>query len=537
MRAMLPPSLIALVLIALGLQNVRPQAPIVTAQHPQTLPGSDLKAADLILQADAIIVAKLIKIGTETTSGSQLTMHENQAQEIQFLRGGTQSPLEIDIPINLAKSEIKPATETSYIFFLAKNHIRPSAWAMDPYDAIKLLSATDTNIAEVKRLITLPKNYHQLSGSRMKMSDAISKSNSIFAGTVINIGAADLGPPGVTEYNGVSVRISRLFRGPVANPLMIDLNVIFDPHEDPPKAGQSYLFFVDRGSVNIETNKLLPATKENIAQVEKMLPALPTQNTSPICDDLDLQDALVTADAIFEGQFNTSGTPDQSDLFSFAFPTPHLCNVGIKTSHVFRGTVPNQTTATVFINNQSPASSLSGTYIFYSRNGNPGDKDPWTILKALPATDEIRLLVTNSILPPTDSVLCGSTIKPEEVLGRADAILIGEEIKSVQPTLFSVKVFKVVRGLVSKGNIWINQSVDSSNHETLVPEGSSCIFFLGKTDPYNTNHFSVLKAMPASQENIEQIGKLAAEIPGPKGPEDYNDGKIKIHIAPDANND
>ena len=78
------------------------------------LTGSELKAEDLILSSDAIWLGKIIKIGSESTSGSELTMHGNQAELIQFLRCGTQSPLEVDIPVDLAKGETKPESPTSF---------------------------------------------------------------------------------------------------------------------------------------------------------------------------------------------------------------------------------------------------------------------------------------------------------------------------------------------------------------------------------------------------------------------------------------
>jgi len=238
----------------------------------EKLPGSDLKAEDLILSSDAIWEGKLIKMGNESTAGSVLTMQGNQAEVIQFLRCGTQSPLEIDIPVDLAKGEVKPVAETPYIFFLMKSRTRPDAWAMEPHDAIKILDATDVNIAEVKRLINLPANYHQLPGSRLKMSDVAPKSDFVFVGKLLKIPPGDADSAGETGYDGAPVKILHVFRGSMVNPLSIDFHVFFMPHEDPPKVGQSYIFFVQGADSSYrEASKILPATDENIAQVEKLI--------------------------------------------------------------------------------------------------------------------------------------------------------------------------------------------------------------------------------------------------------------------------
>jgi hypothetical protein len=223
-------------------------------------------------------------------------------------------------------------------------------------------------------------------------------------------------------------------------------------------------------------------------------------------------------------------------LNSFALSTPHRAGVKIQTDHVFRGTVGATITATIFVNAASP--SLSGSYIFYARNGNPGDKDPLTILKALPPTDANRRAVADSIIRPANSILCGGSISPEDATGLADVIVTGEVVKSVQPPLFSLSVFKVVRGLVAKGHIWVRDQASAEQQEMVANEGGSYIFFLGKTNPYNTNDFNVFKVMPASPENIAQAEKLAARIPGPKPvPLDSSDGGVGIHMDPGVNND
>jgi len=90
--------------------------------------------------------------------------------------------------------------------------------------------------------------------------------------------------------------------------------------------------------------------------------------------------------------------------------------------------------------------------------------------------------------------------------------------------------------LVAQGQVWINQSVDATKRETPMAEGGTYLFCLSKTDPYNTDDFNVVKAMPATPENISLMETLATTMPGPKGPSDYSDGAIRIHIAPDANN-
>jgi len=508
------------------------------------LTGSQLKSEDLILTADAIWVGKIIKMGSESSYGPNLTMQGNQAQIIEFLRCDSQSPIEVDIPVDLGKGEAKPEAGVPYIFFVTKNNTRPAAWAMDPYDAIKLLKATDTNIAEVKRLVNLPANYHQLPGSQLKLVDVVPKSNFVFVGTGGEAIQAGMISAFRFSYFGHPVKISRVFRGSMVSPLSIEFHTEMIPHEDPPNAGQSYIFFVEAADLcRFEAAKIIPATKENIAIVEKLIPP-PTRsevNGPSICDDLDAQDALVDSDAIFVGDVVDPGADDQSDSYSFAFVSPHLSGVKIKAADVFRGTVGATTSATLFVNHGPNRSNplFSNPYIFYAKAGNPGDKDPFTILKALPATDANLQMVKSSINPPADSVLSGSSLTPEEAVRKSDVIFLAEVTQPVAPSnnqASFVKVFKVVRGLVAKGNVWVRQPVDTTKREMPAAEGGTYIFCLSKTNPYNTDDFNVVKAIPATPDNIALYDGLAIRVPGPKPPASI-DGPVRIIIAPDANND
>jgi hypothetical protein len=106
----------------------------------------------------------------------------------------------------------------------------------------------------------------KLPGSKISTEDAISMSRAIFVGTVGEEGVA--GPffnVHYTSITGLQVKVVRFLRGACRSPVSLDLTAAGD--EMIPKAGQTYVFFVN----SIALNKLLPATDGKVAEVRKLL--------------------------------------------------------------------------------------------------------------------------------------------------------------------------------------------------------------------------------------------------------------------------
>ena len=122
----------------------------------QKLTGSVVKVEDIISTCDAVFLGEITDIGVPSdpaddgwtvTSGIGVSVSEN-------LRGSVESQIKVTLRTLSSSStqESTPKFEGSYIFFVNKT----ADASEDPYMVVKLLPATDTNIAMVKQLIEKP---------------------------------------------------------------------------------------------------------------------------------------------------------------------------------------------------------------------------------------------------------------------------------------------------------------------------------------------------------------------------------------------
>ncbi len=133
---------------ALNAQNVLTGS----TQNESILSGSSLKSKELTLKVDAIFIGTITKIGfpvpaeTDTASYSGI-----EVKVLQVLRGSVDAQI-VTVTLRTKGSlhEAPPVVGSSYIFFVHKN--TEKGW--DPYTAGKLLSATDDNIVDIKKMIT-----------------------------------------------------------------------------------------------------------------------------------------------------------------------------------------------------------------------------------------------------------------------------------------------------------------------------------------------------------------------------------------------
>jgi hypothetical protein len=112
------------------------------------LSGSSLRSGDLIVKSDVICVGEITTIGSPLSRATgQDTYAGVKIQISQDLKSHIDSPALVEIVVAKEHDlkEEAPELETSYIFFIKKI----PGWNI----VLKLLPATDDNIAKVKALI------------------------------------------------------------------------------------------------------------------------------------------------------------------------------------------------------------------------------------------------------------------------------------------------------------------------------------------------------------------------------------------------
>jgi hypothetical protein len=146
-----------LLCVALGLQILKAQNGTGTNNAPQDSPkltGSLLKAEDIIGKSDAIFKGRITRLFGHSFAATSLTGRTNYIVKVQALdiyKGTIDSLINIDLLIEFGPQagEKWPELNHTYIFFVTMktqdNH--------NSIDALKLIDATDANIAKVKALI------------------------------------------------------------------------------------------------------------------------------------------------------------------------------------------------------------------------------------------------------------------------------------------------------------------------------------------------------------------------------------------------
>ena len=149
-----PLSIPWILLLILGIEPLNAQNPPATGPNESIkLSGSAIKAEDIVLSCDAVCVGEIEDMGLPTNSSTTgLVVYSGiEVKVLQILRGAVEH--QIKFTLNTLKSpsiqEMPPNFGSSYIFFVNRN----SPEADDPFTALKLLPATDDNIATIKKLI------------------------------------------------------------------------------------------------------------------------------------------------------------------------------------------------------------------------------------------------------------------------------------------------------------------------------------------------------------------------------------------------
>jgi len=181
--------------------------------------------------------------------------------------------------------ETAPVVGESYIFFASE--------LKGDFTALKMLIATESNIATVEKLLTpsFGANVHghwtKLCGSRLTVGNAIKQADAAFVGTLTSPGSEVILPPDA-PYAGpllrrVGVEVSKILFGSIDKKVQLSMFVVTVAHEEMPKVGTSYIFFVqtkhesdnsypynclEKADTSLIAIKLMSAADGNVAAVE-----------------------------------------------------------------------------------------------------------------------------------------------------------------------------------------------------------------------------------------------------------------------------
>jgi hypothetical protein len=109
------------------------------------LPGDDIKVEDGILKSDVVCAGQITDLGYPNPGATDMVSYRAKIEIIQTLMGSISSPILAIIKIDGGKHEDSPINGVSYVFFIKKMPVTNKV--------LKLLPATDANIAKVKALI------------------------------------------------------------------------------------------------------------------------------------------------------------------------------------------------------------------------------------------------------------------------------------------------------------------------------------------------------------------------------------------------
>ena len=117
------------------------------SQNPSSgLSGSDLKAEDVVVKSDAVFIGNITGVVAGASAKEQgVTTFVVSVGVTECLRGDVAGQLTASLKVFMGYRQKPPESGNSYIFFVRKNG--------SEFAVLKLLPATDANIAKVKALI------------------------------------------------------------------------------------------------------------------------------------------------------------------------------------------------------------------------------------------------------------------------------------------------------------------------------------------------------------------------------------------------
>jgi hypothetical protein len=233
------------------------------------LPGDDVTPENALKECNSVVVGTVSRIDPLFGVSVGMDGYSGTVEVAQTLLGksGNISGFSFgawrDIPpLNVGKS---------YIFFEDTS----SASHGRAFGSVKILSATNGNIAMAKELISrtleakakapaildAQSAVEKLSGSGLKIQDALAQADFIFIAAATNN----------VMYFTQTLRGSSDYT--LGNSVYVNFNVDSGRQEIPPKLGAQYIYFIHKPASNGSYNaiKLLPATPANITMVSLLI--------------------------------------------------------------------------------------------------------------------------------------------------------------------------------------------------------------------------------------------------------------------------
>ncbi len=127
-----------------------------------------------------------------------------------------------------------------------------------------------------------------------------------------------------------------------------------------------------------------------------------------------------------------------------------------------------------------------------------------------------------------EPILSGSAQKSEEIAAKANTVFIGKIIELGDPVPIAmdtasysgvqVKVLQILRGTVNDEvvKVTLHTTWGRNMHETPPVIGNTYIFFARKNTEKGWNPYTVLKLLPATDDNITKVKALIAAAPEAK---------------------
>jgi len=122
---------------------------ILRADEWPKLTGSNLAITDALSQSDFIFIGKIPQMSGEAASTIRAIYGGVHVNVLRTLRGTLVKQISVSLDVFMAdKGEEKPKTGSPYIFF-----VRKTIEAEGDDMALKILPATDNNVAAIKKLV------------------------------------------------------------------------------------------------------------------------------------------------------------------------------------------------------------------------------------------------------------------------------------------------------------------------------------------------------------------------------------------------
>ena len=128
-------------------------AGITSASDSRRLPGSTLGVDEAFSKSYTVFVGQFTSFGRSGACGpGETDLYGSKVDATRILKGTYDPKVTVAFAVLSDLGERRPEMPLSYVFFVKKNDGKGVYF--DPYAIVKLLPATDDNIAKVRKLIS-----------------------------------------------------------------------------------------------------------------------------------------------------------------------------------------------------------------------------------------------------------------------------------------------------------------------------------------------------------------------------------------------